>query len=231
MTTLLTRCMPICSGTGWLAQAGVLVLLALVWSSVFLNPLLPLFSPHPLLQSLGVFTLTQAVLVLQPTWTPEEKLLGARAHAFLNLLSFALFAAGVSMVEAHKIKNNGPHFHSVHGCLGTTTAVVLLVQYAFGFLMWGVPGVFGGIDNAKALWRYHRMSGYLVFLLVMATVLSAVETDYNKTVLDLKMWAVAVAVALIIIGIYSRLHLRKFGFDALLSRWRGQEGSLARRNS
>lgn len=105
------------------------------------------------------------------------------------------------------------HFHSVHGYLGVLTSVILLVQYVFGFLMWGVPGVFGGIDNAKALWKYHRISGYLLFLLILATVISAVWTDFNVNVLKIRLWAVIVSIALIVIGVYPRLHPRKLGFN------------------
>lgn len=121
---------------------------------------------------------------------------------------------GVLIIEANKIRQGpGSHFHSVHGYLGVITSFVLLVQYVFGFLMWGVPGVFGGIDNAKALWKYHRMSGYLLYLLVLATVISAVYTDFNVNVLNIQLWTVIVAVTLVVIGVYPRLHPRKFGFD------------------
>lgn len=207
-------------GTGWLAQGGAFLLVALIWAPVFLNPLLPLFSPHPLLQSAGVFTLTQAILVLQPTWTASEKLWGARIHAALNLLSFLIFAAGVALIEANKIVNHGVHFHSAHGYLGVVTAAVLLFQYVFGFLIWGVPGLWGGSDAAKSLWKYHRATGYLIYLLVLATVLSAIKTDYVVGVLKVKMWAVAVAVALIVLGVYPRIHKRKFG---ITRSWSGRQ--------
>ncbi|KUI58763.1 Cytochrome b ascorbate-dependent protein 3 [Cytospora mali] len=203
------------TGTGWLAQAGAVLLVALAWTAIFQNkPFIPLFSPHPLLQSAGVLVLTEAILILQPTWTAAEKVVGARAHAALNLLSFALFAAGVLIIESNKIKQGpGSHFHSVHGYLGVTTSVVLLVQYVFGFLMWGVPGVFGGVDNAKALWKYHRFSGYLLYLLLLATVISAVYTDFNVNVLNIRLWTIVVAAVLLVVGVYPRLHPRKFGFE------------------
>lgn len=213
--TLTTNTDTFSTGTGWLAQVGALLLVALVWSSVLTHPpLIPLFSPHPLLQSLGVLALTEAVLVLQPTWSPADKARGARWHAWLHLLSFALFAAGVLLIEANKIRQ-GPasHFHSVHGYLGVAASVVLLLQYVVGLLMWAVPSALGGVDSAKRVWKYHRMSGYLLNLLLLATVLSAVRTDFNKNVLDIKMWAVAIAVALLVAGVYPRLHPRKFGFD------------------
>lgn len=203
------------SGTGWLAQGGAILLVALVWSSVFSNPpLIPLFSPHPLLQSAGVLAVTEAILILQPTWTASEKLVGARAHAVLNLCSFTFFLAGIAIIEANKFKQGpGSHFHSVHGYLGVATGVLLLLQYALGFLMWGVPGLFGGVDKARAVWKYHRMSGYLLLLLILATVISAVYTDFNVNVLDIKLWAVCVAIVLIVLGVYPRLHPRKFGFE------------------
>ncbi|KAH8899563.1 hypothetical protein GQ53DRAFT_316486 [Thozetella sp. PMI_491] len=198
-------------GTGILAQAGGVIFLALIWAAVFTNPLLPLFSPHPLLQSLGVFTLLQAILVLQPTAAPDSKVVGARVHASLNLLSFLLFAAGVAIIETNKVRSGNPHFHSLHGYLGVATAAVLLVQYIFGFLIWGVPAVFGGVDKAKALWKYHRYSGYALLLLILATVTSAVDTDYNKNVLDIKLWSILVAVILVILGVYPRIQLAKLG--------------------
>lgn len=207
--------LPPYSGTGWLAQGGAVLLVALVWSSVFSNPpFIPLFSPHPLLQSAGVLAVTEAILILQPTWTASEKVVGARYHAALNLLSFALFTAGIVIIEANKFKQGpGSHFHSVHGYLGVVTGVVLLLQYAVGFLMWGVPGVFGGVEKAKAVWKYHRMNGYLLLLLILATVISAVYTDFNVNVLDIKLWALCVAIALIVLGVYPRLHPRKLGFE------------------
>ncbi|OAA67265.1 cytochrome b561-like protein [Niveomyces insectorum RCEF 264] len=204
-------------GTAWLAQAGVLLLVALVWSAVFSHPpLLPLFSPHPLLQSLGVVAAVEAVLVLQPTATPQDKTLGARVHAGLQLLSFALFAAGVSVIEANKIRSHGAHLHSAHGVLGALTAAVLVVQYLFGLAVWAAPAwLFGRddtVDRARALWKQHRWAGYAAVLpLLLATVTTATATDYNVNVLDIRLWAVLVAAGLVVVGVYPRIHVRKLG--------------------
>ncbi|CAK7566394.1 MAG: hypothetical protein SEPTF4163_004338 [Sporothrix epigloea] len=208
------------TGTAWLAQAGVVLLVALVWVSVFQHPpLLPLFSPHPLLQSVGVFVVVQAILVLQPAVTPRTKIVGAHAHAALQLLSFFILLSGVAIIEANKIRSHGAHFHSVHGYLGVLTAVVLVGQYVFGLLVWLAPAIIFGsgpdrVDRAKALWKQHRWSGYAVVLpLLLATVITAIDTSYNVNVLNIRMWAVLVASALVVVGVYPRIHIRKLGLQ------------------
>ena len=149
-------------------------------------------------------------------------MLGARAHAALQLLSFLLFAAGVTIIEVNKTKNGLPHFHSTHAYLGVATSALLVLQYLFGFFMWGVPGVFGGVEKAKALWKYHRWTGYAIHLLLVATVITSTGTDYNKAVLDIKTWAASIAVALIVIGVLPRVHTRKLGLDRILGWFRGE---------
>ncbi|KAK4101490.1 hypothetical protein N658DRAFT_471365 [Parathielavia hyrcaniae] len=200
-------------GTGWVAQVGAVLLLSIVWVSVLAHPTTPLVSPHPLLNSLGVFTVLQAILVLQPTRTPEAKALGQRAHALLHALSFSLFAAGVAVIETNKIRNGYPHFHSAHAFLGVATAALLALQYLFGFTILLTPRVWGGVDNAKAMWKYHRWVGYTALLMLLATVAMAVETDYSQDVLRMNLIAVLAAEVLIVVGVFPRIHLRKMGIN------------------
>ncbi|KAI1815724.1 eukaryotic cytochrome b561-domain-containing protein [Poronia punctata] len=198
-------------GTGVLAEAAALLLLASVWASVFLHPVI-LFSVHPLAQSLGVLVLLQSILVLQPTHTGTQKQVGQKVHAGLNLLAFLIFLVGVVGIEVNKFKNNGVHFHSVHGYLGVITSIWILLQYFVGFTMYVTPALYGGEANAKKIWKYHRMNGYVLLLLIMVTVTSAVETDYNQNVLGLKLWAMIVIFLLMIIGVYPRIKKQKLGF-------------------
>lgn len=193
-----------------LTQGGVLILVAIVWRGVFTHNVI-LFSGHPLLQSLGLLAVTQAILILQPTHEPEQKRVGQRAHAALNLTSFLLFASGVTIIEVNKIRGHGPHFHSVHGTLGILTSIAILLQYLVGFTIWAVPGLYGGVDKAKSLYKYHRLSGYFIYLALLATVLSAVWTDYNKNVLGIKWWQLVVPIALIL-PLLLRISAAKFGF-------------------
>ncbi|KAK4157439.1 eukaryotic cytochrome b561-domain-containing protein [Chaetomidium leptoderma] len=198
-------------GTAWLSQLGALLLLAIIWSSLFTHPTLALVTPHPILQSLGVFTVLQAILLLQPTTTPRAKLVGQRAHALLHLLSFALFVAGATVIQVNKHVNHLPHFHSAHAYLGVGTLGLMLVQYGFGFTIWAVPGLWGGEEAARGMWKYHRIVGYAALVLLLATVAAAAETDYSKGVLGLRLWAVLLAEALIVVGVFPRVHLRKLG--------------------
>jgi hypothetical protein len=63
----------------------------------------------------------------------------------------------VAVIEANKHVNHLPHFHSAHAYLGVITFGLLVVQYLFGFTILLVPRVWGGVDKAKAKWKY-RMS-------------------------------------------------------------------------
>ncbi|KAH8677469.1 eukaryotic cytochrome b561-domain-containing protein [Xylariales sp. PMI_506] len=198
-------------GTGILAEGGALLLVASVWAAVFLHRPLILFSAHPLAQSLGVLVLVQSILILQPTHTGQQKVVGQKLHAGLNLLSFVILVGGVVVIEYNKFRNDGDHFHSVHGYLGVTSAVVLLLQYLVGFTMFAVPKVYGGEANAKKIWKYHRLSGYVLLLLLLATVTSAAETTYNQNVLGLKLWALILISVLVVLGVFPRIQKYKLG--------------------
>ncbi|KAF3075134.1 hypothetical protein TsFJ059_003283 [Trichoderma semiorbis] len=199
-------------GTGIIAQIGIWLLVVLLWASVFTKPLI-LFSGHPLAQSFAVLVLVQSVLFLQPTHTSDQKRLGQRVHGLLNLLAFLSLVAGVTIIEYNKEKSHNAHFHSAHGYLGVITSIVLLLQYLVGFTMWATPKLYGGEDNAKAIWKYHRYSGYFVLLLLLATINSATQTDYNKNVLKVKLWATLSLSALVVIGIFPRIQKQKLGFS------------------
>lgn len=198
-------------GTGVVAQFGVIILAVWIWVAVLRTPVI-LFSGHPLAQSFGLLALVQAILILQPAHTVQQKRSGRIAHGFLNALSFASFVAGVTIIEYNKFSSGGIHFHSVHGYFGVITSVVLLLQYFVGFTMWLVPGMYGGVDKAKSLYRYHRMSGYIILLLLLVTVVTATKTEFNEKVLKLQLWGAILLAFLIAAGVYPRLQRTKLGF-------------------
>ncbi|RFU25697.1 hypothetical protein B7463_g10645, partial [Scytalidium lignicola] len=197
-------------GTGIIAQAGIILLVALTWANVFLSPLI-LFSPHPLLNTSGLLLLTQSILLLQPTHIPSQKRTGAHAHAGLNFLALSLLLAGLVIIEVNKFSHNGTHFESPHAILGLITYISLLLQAAVGIVQFFVPSVFGGEEKAKAVYKYHRWSGYVILGLMLGTVGAATQTTYNLTVLHIEWKAVLLASILVVIGVVPRIHKQKLG--------------------
>lgn len=183
-----------------------------------------LFSAHPLLNSTALLVLTQSVLLLQPTHTPEQKRKGTIAHFVLNNLAIDALIAGLVIIEYNKFAHNGTHFVSPHAILGLITYILLASQSVVGFTAYFTPKLFGSVDAAKALYKWHRMSGYLIFVLMLATVAAATQTDYNKNVLDIKLWAVLFSAALILIGVVPRIKKQKLGLSATTPRPSGAFG-------
>ena len=197
-------------GTAGIAQAGLILLTASVWASILLQDLI-LFSAHPLLNSAGILILTQGILILQPTHTATQKRQGTVAHALLINVGVDLLVAGLIVIEVNKFNHNGTHFVSPHAILGLTTYIVLAIQSLVGFTQYFTPKLYGSVETAKSIYKWHRMSGYVVLTLLLATVAAATQTDFNKTLLDIKLWAVLVASALILIGVLPRIKKQKLG--------------------
>lgn len=121
--------------------------------------------------------------------------------------------SGITIIETNKHVNHNAHFHSLHGYLGVITGSLLLLQYAFGVAIWAVPSILGGEEKAKSLWKYHRYGGYLLLTLVLATIGAAADTDYSKGVLKIKGWTIGLGIALVVVGVFPRVQLRKLGIN------------------
>jgi Eukaryotic cytochrome b561 len=155
--------------------------------------------------------ITQGVLILQPTHTPAQKKLGTYIHA--GLIDVGLFSliAGLVIIEVTKFGHGGIHFLSAHAILGLTTYIFLFIQGAVGVTQFFVPQLYGGVDKAKKIYKYHRLSGYVLLALAFATVAAATQTDYNKGTLHIQLWAVLVAEVLTLSGLYARIKKEKLG--------------------
>jgi len=200
-------------GTGIVAQAGIWIIVAIVWGAVFSNDLM-LFSAHPLLNSAALLFFVQAILILQPTHTAKQKKQGTFVHAALNNLALLAAVAGLVVIEYNKFDHHGTHFVSVHAILGLTTYILVVIQALVGATQFFTPSLYGGVENAKKLYKYHRVSGYVILLVMLMTVCAAVFTDFNKNVLGIQLWAVVVASVLVLLGIVPRIRLSKFGYLA-----------------
>jgi predicted Abi (CAAX) family protease len=67
------------------------------------------------------------------------------------------------------------------------------------------------VDNAKSVYKYHRMSGYVIATLGLATVCAATWTTYSLGLAHIQHWAVIVASVLVLAGLVSRVKLQKLG--------------------
>lgn len=168
-------------------QVSALLFVAVAWSTVLSTMSLgslPLFGYHPLVQSLGILLLLQAVVVLQRTTgqQPVEKRAALDAHQWINIgLVLPLLTVGASIMWYLHDQPNSAHFISYHGILGTACVVVAWIQAALGAAsVWWKGKLVGGENKGKALWKYHRLSGYvLVTLFLITAALGVVETTWG----------------------------------------------------
>lgn len=157
------------SPTAIAVQAFAILFVGLIWSLVFQKLpgnlfSLPLFGYHPLLQSLSLLLLAQSILVLQPTSQarPQEKKAAFNVHQIVNAaLILPILTAGASIMFYLHHPNN--HFISWHGILGTAVLAWMWVQAAIGAAsVWGGGKLLGGEAKAKGVWKWHRLSGYVL---------------------------------------------------------------------
>lgn len=83
-----------------------------------------------------------------------------------------------------------------------------------GITQYFLPGLYGGVDNAKKLYKYHRVSGYVILVIMLATVCAATQTTFNENVLQMQLWATVVASVIVIVGVAPRIRRNKFGWLA-----------------
>ena len=97
--------------------------------------------------------------------------------------------------------------------MGLTTYILILIQALVGFAQYFTPkAVFGSVDNGKAIYKYHRISGYIILTFALATICAATQTGFNQNVLHIQLWAVIVASVLVLVGVIPRIKKSKLGF-------------------
>ena len=96
--------------------------------------------------------------------------------------------------------------------MGVITYVLLVVQALIGFAQFYLPNaVFGSVDTAKSVYKYHRASGYVILFFSLATVCAATYTPANSGLLMIQPWSVIVASVLVVLGVVPRIKKYKFG--------------------
>lgn len=144
--------------------------------------------------------LFESALLLQPTHTPEQKRTGAILHSVLNGLAALFFVAALTVIVHNKNLQKHGHFESPHAILGLTTYSLLALQVLVGFTQYYTPGLYGSVDNAKAMYKYHRISGYVIAVMLLVTIAVATQTPFNLNAIHIKLWQVVVAAGLILVG-------------------------------
>lgn len=111
----------------------------------------------------------------------------------------------------NKASHPETRFQSVHGKVGLVTYILIVIQFIVGVLQFYFPSLLGGVETAKSIYKYHRMSGYAILVLGLATVCLAVLTSFNKNTMHMKLWSVVTTAALVVVGVAPRIKLSKLG--------------------
>ncbi|KAF5358078.1 hypothetical protein D9756_001746 [Leucocoprinus leucothites] len=209
-------------GDGWarnLAFAGVGILAITTWFTILSNDPAHYgwFALHPPMQSLALCFFTYGVMTLQPTSQPKTKAAGFIRHqTAVFYFGFSIIFLGTLAAVIHKTIHDMNQFQTWHAKFGLLCIVWLVGQVFLGAgSVWNGGSLFGRGMKAKALWKYHRLSGYILFALMMFTAhLGGVWSGWAATFVSAPVGLVAytVAPAAIVIGVWSRVRTSKMQF-------------------
>ncbi|KAI6129172.1 hypothetical protein EV401DRAFT_1853068 [Pisolithus croceorrhizus] len=188
------------------------VFVLVTWGIIFANDPMSLgwFTYHPILQSCAIACFTYGVLTLQPTSQPVTKAAGLQRHQIAMFgIGIPCILVGTAFMIYNKSLHSAPHFTSWHGTFGIITVVCLLTQGLIGGAsVWFGGAALGGGMKAKAVWKYHRLSGYIVFSLTLFTAYlggawSGWVTGHSNSLVQFVGYTVAPAV--ILLAVYTRI--------------------------
>ncbi|KAH7921729.1 hypothetical protein BV22DRAFT_1132012 [Leucogyrophana mollusca] len=201
------------------ALAGISVFVLCTWGIVLSNnpTSLGLFPFHPILQSLALLCFTYGILTLQPTSQPKTKAAGLKRHQIAMIgVGFPCIVLGTLAIVYRKWSRAADHFTTWHGIFGIAAVVWILFQVLLGGgSIWFGGALFGGSAKAKALWKYHRLSGYILFPLLLATAhLGGAWSHWSESesTFAVRLVAYYIAPAVTLVGIYIRVRPSKMNF-------------------
>ncbi|KAF5324544.1 hypothetical protein D9611_004490 [Ephemerocybe angulata] len=175
------------------------------------------FAPHPLLQTLGLSLITYGIYTLQPTSfaDPRGKAAGLSRHQIaIFCLGLPCLLVGSWSIWHNKELFGKPHITTWHGTFGAACLLWTFFQVFIGIgSVWFGGRLFGGGMKAKAVWKYHRLSGYILFPLFFSTVhLGGAWSDWIRIVIPqwwIRFLAYALAPALVVAGTFWRARSSK----------------------
>jgi len=200
------------------ALGSALVLLLSTWTIILSNNPkgLSWFAFHPTLNTFAILCFTYGILTLQPTSQPKTKADGLQRHQAAMAIGMVSLLLGSSSVYNYKTLHGADHFTTWHATFAFITASWLIVQASIGgATVWADGAIFGGAHRAKRLWKYHRLSGYLVILSLFTTV--HLGGGWSTWVEDhsghpARLVAYTLAPLGILVSIYSRVRPSKMKF-------------------
>ncbi|KAF7338642.1 Cytochrome b561 domain-containing protein [Mycena venus] len=175
------------------------------------------FAFHPPLQSLSIALLVYGIMTLQPTSQPKTKAAGLARHQYAILFAaFPIIFFGTFAIMYNKYVHGAIHFRSWHGKLGIVAMGWIFIQVLLGGgSVWFGGAAFGGGSKAKAIWKYHRLSGYVLFMLLMLTAhIGGAWSNWGIKYSPWSMRVLAYGASLLacITGLYIRVRPSKMRF-------------------
>ncbi|WRT68236.1 uncharacterized protein IL334_005212 [Kwoniella shivajii] len=206
------------------ALASVLIGAALVlgvsWFLVFSGDLKAMgwFAVHPPMQSLAITAFLLGITPLQPPASNSNiKSTRFKSHQTIMLgIALPVLAIGSAAMIYNKYLHGAKHFTSWHAKFGLVTVIWVLTQATIGAAtVWYGGKAFGGPNNAKKVYKYHRLSGYLLVTLMLITIhLAGIHSDWanGRGHKNLRILAYYIGLPLIWIGILLRSRPSKMKF-------------------
>ncbi|KAF8319991.1 hypothetical protein DL93DRAFT_2108080 [Clavulina sp. PMI_390] len=204
---------------GLVAIGSLLAILIFTWVLVLSQPklttALKYFAFHPTLQTLAVFLFGIGILLLQPipSTAPKLKRQGLQLHQIVQLVGLLSIAGGSTLMIVNKIDHGAAHFTTWHGKFGLISIIWILFQVlAGGASVWFGGRLVGGKAKGKALWKYHRISGYLLFTFLLITIhLAGGYSDWVHmvTTKTQRFWIYFVMPIIAFVGLAYRLRVSK----------------------
>jgi cytochrome b-561 domain-containing protein 2 len=132
------------------------------------------------------------------------------------LIGLSSILLGTSAMFVYKGSQGAPHYTTWHGTFGLITVSWLIVQFIVGASsVWFGGAVFGGSHRAKLVWKYHRLSGYILLLFLLTTVnLGGAWSSWVSvhSAYVVRLVAYTLAPLLILVSLYSRVRPSKMKF-------------------
>jgi len=170
---------------------------------------------HPTFNTLAVLCWIFGILTLQPTSQPKTKAAGLTRHQIAMLTSLLSVILGTSAVWTFKATYQLPHFKSWHGFFGLITFIWFIIQGMVGAgSVWFGGAAFGGGLKAKQVWKYHRLSGYMLLILLLTTIYFAGRTQlvsFHSSYV-VRLIAYTLAPIFILVSVCSRVRPSKMKF-------------------